>query len=379
MDPGAIVLALRYRAKLLVVRTNGKRGLVLVYDTNSDKSDPLAWKIFEHPVLDAVWAGDDEFILCGSQGLLEAHRVETDASIPEPGFTAETIGSQGLQKQDWLPQMSAKWDKVRYDEAAQVIAVASTEDRKLCMCSYKSASGESQWTSTGLPGQLTALAFQVRPSLPEGEQHAALMAATFENGACALYTHRCSPETATTPSVDHLITVHMSSDSAYAIAWTPDGEHLAVGGSDLIHIWETSALVHFDSERKRLEKKPNAQLKSLVTWRSDAGATGPRNGEHEPERPTEPSLSWSSDGESLAFAVDRQVSFVTAAFDIRCMSVLTMFEDCCDQIPESFEGQWKGGRRRASQWCAKLIEESGGMDMHIYLDTPCTIFCVVLQ
>jgi hypothetical protein len=99
-----------------------------------------------------------------------------------------------------------------------------------------------------------------------------------------------------------------------------------VGGSDIINIWETSALVHFEPEHKRLEKNPNAQLKSLVTWRSDAGATGPRNGEHEPERPTEPSLSWSSDGESLAFAVDRQVSFVTAAFDVRCMRVLTMWQ-----------------------------------------------------
>jgi WD40 repeat protein len=300
--------------------------LVLVYDTSSNKGGPLAWKIFEHPVLDAVWTADDEFILCGSQGVLEAHRVKTDAASPESGFTADTIASTGLEKQDWLSPLPGKWDKVRYDEAAHVIAVASTEDKKLCMCGYGSSNGETQWTSTDLAGQLSALAFQVRPSLPDGEQHAALLAATFEDGACALYTHRHSSEDATMPSVDHLITVHMSSDSAYALAWTPDGAFLAVGGSDIINIWETSALVHFEPEHKRLEKNANAQLKSLVTWRSDAGATGPRNGEHEPERPTEPSLSWSSDGESLAFAVDRQVSFVTAAFDVRCMRVLTMWQ-----------------------------------------------------
>lgn len=303
------MLALRYQAKLLVVRTNLKRGLVLVYETNSDASDPIAWKIFEHPVLDAAWVKDDEFVVCGDNGLLEAHRVLGVVSLLEAEFTSANIPYYGLDRLNWLPSVPGKWDKVRYEGVTKVVAVASTEDRKLAVCAYDPSNVDDQWTVTELPGQLTALAFEVRTSpLNSGEQHSPLLAATFEDGTCALYTRRRPSEANAKSSIESLVTVHVSSGPALALAWTPDGAHLAVGGTDLVQIWETSSLVHYDSDTKRLEKKPDAQLQPLVTWSPDATATGPRNGEHESARPlTEPSLSWSSDGESLAFAVDKQV------------------------------------------------------------------------
>ena len=315
------MLALRYQAKLLVVRTNLKRGLVLVYETNSEASDPIAWKIFEHPVLDAAWVHDDEFVVCGDNGLLEAYRILKNTPIPESEFTSTSIRNYNLEGKTWFPSMPGKWDKVRCDGVTKIIAVASTEDRKLAVCLFKPLSVyDDVWTVTELPGQLTALAFEVKTSPADsGDQRSPpLFAAAFEDGTCALYTRRRPSEAFAKASIEKLVTVHVSSGPALALAWTPDGAHLAVGGTDLVQIWETSSLVHFDDDTKRLEKKPDAQLQPLVTWRPDATATGPRNGEHESARPlTEPSLSWSSDGESLAFAVDKQVRLSHELFSMR--------------------------------------------------------------
>ena len=280
---------------------------MLIYETDSDRSDPLAWKIFEHPVWDAAWISDDEFVLCGDGGVLECHRVLTSISIPSTR-TTETIVSHGLEKQDWLPPLSSTWDKVRYDEAAQVIAVASITDQQLAMCIKRSSIRESHWASVDLPGGLTALAFQVERST----DHLPLLAAAFEDGSCTLYTHQQNSSTSTLASIDELIIIHVSSGPALALAWSPNGAHLAVGGTELINIWETKALVQRNAETKRVEQKPSAQLRPVITWSPDPAATGPRNGEHEARREvSEPSLSWSSDGESLAFAVEKQVSSFT--------------------------------------------------------------------
>ena len=245
----------------------------------------------------------------GEDGILEGHRVHSGGSIPDSAFTTDTIPNHGLKRIHSVPSMPGKWDKVRFDEATQILAVASTEGSKLAVCAYETSHDDDRWTSTDLPGQLTALAFQVRTSSRRiGERQSPLFAAAFEDGACALYTCRWPLEANAKPSIESLVTVHASSGPALALAWTPDGAHLAVGGTELVQIWETASLVHFDIDANRLEKKADAQLRPLVTWRPDATATGPRNGEHEPARPlTEPSLSWSSDGESLAFAVDKQV------------------------------------------------------------------------
>ena len=305
------MLALRYRTKLLVVRTNGKRGLVLVYNPGSSATEPVAWRIFESLVLDACWISDDKFVVCGDNGLVEAYRVLPDSSLPVSGFTAATISNWCLENLDWRPPKAAKWDKVRYDEAAEAagaVVFASTEERRLIMHPGAAGVHGGDWASTDMPGQLTALAFRSRSLTLIDYGSPPVLAATFEDGACVLYALQRSHENGWSHSIDCLTTMHTSSGPALALAWTPDGSHLAVGGTELINIWEKGSLVQHNPDTRLLEQKPDSQLQPLVTWRPDSSAIGTRNGEHESETPlTEPSLSWSSDGESLAFAVDKQV------------------------------------------------------------------------
>jgi hypothetical protein len=118
------------------------------------------------------------------------------------------------------------------------------------------------------------------------------------------------------------------------LAWAPTGQYLAAGNSDLIQIWHSNALASPRGIRGS---------EALLTWRAPAAVDGalpssspststaaagqssalesgmkaslPVNGEpngvseHDHAKlESEPSLSWSADGESLALAADKQVS-----------------------------------------------------------------------
>ena len=70
------------------------------------------------------------------------------------------------------------------------------------------------------------------------------------------------------------------------------GKHLALGGTDSIRIWRCD-----DEDLNAFDTRP------LVSWRQPAEAEETDDN----EALSEPSLSWSPDGERLGFAVERQV------------------------------------------------------------------------
>ena len=318
LDPAGIVLALRYSSNgryLLVARTNLKRGLVLVYDTSeSDESnhEPIAWRIFEDPVFDVAWKGDAQFMVCGERSLLGSFELSPRDSMQNSAldFTDQTIRQFGLEHAqfttfDWP---SCKWDKIRHDIRTNTTALASAEDGKLAVGMPAPGQPENRfWGQTDVPGQLTALAFQSDPTLREHENP--LIAIACEEGLCKLYTN--SVKDFEPVQIIDLVTFYLSEGPALALSWSPGGDYLAVGGTELVQIWETETLVHRDREGRTLERREDSLYQPLVTWRPDRTATAtPRNGEHLKDKPlTEPSLSWSADRENLSFAIDRQVSF----------------------------------------------------------------------
>jgi hypothetical protein len=131
------------------------------------------------------------------------------------------------------------------------------------------------------------------------------------------------------------------------LGWAPSGQYLAAGNSELVQIWHCESLALSRSIRGG---------EALLTWRApvaldgsraaspapkatapttgaavesngtrDAGATASAVGNDEvnglfeadeQKIESEPSLSWSADGESLALAADKQVSPKSCAFHV---------------------------------------------------------------
>ena len=124
---------------------------------------------------------------------------------------------------------------------------------------------------------------------------------------CVSYVQHTNPDSSETHGeLKPLLTFYLTSGPALALAWSADGYYLAVAGMDLVQIWDMKALLQRDGDQIDIVDAPH---EPLVTWRPDANGMGPRNGEHAEESRTmsEPSLSWSADGESLGFAVEKMV------------------------------------------------------------------------
>ncbi|KAK5712741.1 hypothetical protein LTR15_011733 [Elasticomyces elasticus] len=325
LEPQGVMICMRYSADgnyLLVLRTNTERGLVQVWKTpqpgtedNGDARDqPIAWRRFNRKALDACWTSEDSFLICGDEGLSCAYQL--DAHNQQQVSTPDVTTGKGLiERSREMIGFMADWDKLRYDEHLRIAVFASTTSKFFVTrpmnpehsehaLDYTNINGELE-----LPGNLTALAFQPRKAidgiLSEGEiankQHSGLLAATFEEGFCAIY--RVSRLDAARTASEKVVTLNLREGPALALAWSPQGTHLAFGGADEVHIYETAAL---DLHRDGARKEP------LATWRPDptALAAEKKEDEGEQEAMVQPSLSWSSDGESLGFALERQIAVI---------------------------------------------------------------------
>jgi len=366
LDPGipllknmGIALCVRYSPSgdhLLVVRTNLKRGSVQIWrtpDVKSEDSDsgvftestePIAWRIFEHQVLDACWISDDEFLVCGDQGLSCAYRLEPTVKDEEE-YTAENVAIQGLseQRSDMIA-IPSQWDKICFDPNLSVAVFATTEGKTLLSVPIQrdSPSGNDS-TQVDLKadidgalimsGQLTALAFQSHAA--DEKKDSSLLAATFEEGACIIY--RLTRPSDTRTNSEEVVRLELAEGPALTLAWSPKGTYLAVGGPELVQIWR---------EEDLSEKREGNRQAPLVTWRPDGNAVCKRNGEHASAGDrglVEPSLSWSADGESLAFGVDRQVSVLPVRFDRVCEGDMLTCATACGHSIQTVSA-WPGGK-----------------------------------
>jgi WD40 repeat protein len=311
LEPAEVIIRLRCSPTgryLLAIRTNTKRGLALVYDIAEGNHEPIAWVVAEQMIMDGVWFAEDFFVVCGEMGLVESYKLDPESLATEHNFTqANPISLIGLKttsgsvvEHDTQP----KWEKVSYDGTAKVFALAAMDPRRLALQPWRGEDEHNQWMSWSnegieLPAELTALAF--RPS-STADAKSPLLATTFEDGNCRLYTIRNDAESC-------VLTLRVSLGPALALAWSHDGQYLAVGGTDSVQIWDVDPIVEVDQESGSWTESSNASLSPLITWRSDANTVPPKNGEHDDhERVDQPSLSWSADGERLGFAIDKLVS-----------------------------------------------------------------------
>ena len=338
LEPAGIVLALRYSwngSQLLAVRTNGSRGTVEVWDTDSVESDLMsnsanlrAWNIFDGRPQDAAWTAQADFVVCGDDGLLQKFRIESNQRNGvhlEQEHTPTSAGVHGLEA---LPpfklaeeSQNLNFDKIR--ASAPEIQSSATSG-----VPFIAAASEDQIVIQGFPDsdetrliaqpmqddRVTALAFRPSNAKFQGldsSQGDNVLALAQEGGHLAVHMLHRDAKNQLAASCNLV-----DSSPALALAWSPDGSHLAVSGADVVQIWETIPLV-YPSQR---DSATRAMLPDpVVTWRRDKSTAmrGLRNGERtangapngDGEEPLlEPSLSWSADGESLALAVGKEVS-----------------------------------------------------------------------
>ncbi|KAK5175698.1 uncharacterized protein LTR77_000837 [Saxophila tyrrhenica] len=317
LDPPGLMLAMRYSSAgnyLLVIRMNPRRGMVLIYDTspNSRSQEPVAWRISEDRIFDAFWDDDElkSFVLCGEHDLIERWALRDSAPTPVMnGVTDEDMPANRLTRLDSHssdPQSLLRWDKMTHDNK-RTYAFASIGDDRSTLKIPNLHSQNSYWRAEGIDvsGQITAFAFRPLVDAPKP----ALLLVTVDNGACHLYSHEDPAN-----GVSHRkLSFHLSEGPALALAWSHDGQYVAIGGHELVEIWDIDSLVElvgrpmsYWAEAKESSHAP------LVTWRLDVATAKLRNGEHEEDKPlSEPSLSWSADGERLAFAVDKQIAVIS--------------------------------------------------------------------
>lgn len=314
LEPPGVVLCLRYSQNtsyLLVAVTNGQRGLVQIWETPSDSNspktqrEPCAWKIFENTLLDVSWTGDDTFLACGAGGLSAMYQIDQNRQQEIGAVEAGTVSMRGLisQNSDVL-EGSHDWDKVRWDDQHNLAVFVSSMEKRMVISSRlqngSEGTGEED-LQIDLPEEPTALAFKPKHGQAEAEDPS-LLAAAFVDGSCLVYRIDRSGDAG--PKCSELVSLSLDDGPALAVAWSPNGQYLAVGNSELVQIWSADAL----KRQNGVRHPPQA----AVIWRPAPEVNGTMNGHAQDEKMPEPSLSWSADGESLAYAADKQVRVTTS-------------------------------------------------------------------
>jgi len=336
LGPSSVILALRYSpdgSKLLVLQTSLNRGAVAVYSTSASgvKATLLNSGYFGSQLVDAAWLDNSRFLVWGAKGLCQV--IDVESKLPEP---SDALSDTTKTPADFLTGTSLvsgllnsrSFEKVRISDSKAIAILSSAEEgAELTFC-QKLASGKIEQSKQppiqlGPETKITAIAWQPEPD-PDPTQSRFLAVAS-EDGVCIIYayTHNADTDTNTpAESKDQaLLNFYLSSGPALAMAWSSDGSFLAVAGTDTVQIWnirDIGMAARSDDAFAHTRRGSSASPKALISWRLDRRATlSPplENGEHEvsvegaEDTVAEPSLSWSADGESLAFAVERQVCF----------------------------------------------------------------------
>ncbi|KAK3675142.1 hypothetical protein LTR78_005076 [Recurvomyces mirabilis] len=328
LEPPGVMICMRYSPSgtyILGLRTNMARGMVQIWKAPSAQGEdgeevpyePIAYRLFDTQALDACWTNDETFLICGDN-LAAAYQLHPGQ---ERTFHPPDPNGRGLvERSGSLIGFVDTWDKLRYDVGLGAAVIISTvtktlvtipldSDLEVNMKAFTSIDGQHE-----LPGQITAAAFQPRgpssaaPPDPEVDEETkgTLIACTFAEGFCVIYSIT-RPEKGRTGSSKAFFLRFPA--AALALAWSASGRYLAVGGTEAVQIYDVESF------------GPGQEVRMpLVNWPSDPGMfrekrrNGAVNGNHgeagEEEEMMPPSLSWSSDGESLGFALERQIAVI---------------------------------------------------------------------
>lgn len=256
--------------------------LLWIASSGRDSSALVVWNVqsaqalppfpLDRVVMDAAWADDRSFTLCGHNILIDA-AIEGDAIVARHSRT-EFEGE-------------VRWTNIQIDPVTHTTAVTAEESAILGIID---ASGDLHQTNAH-DAEITALVFQPVPrALPPPSSSPRLLVTSSLDGTIKIWDSRNPFTTMHVLSLGH-------SAPAFAISFTPDGHLLAAAHWHRIMIWNAEA-----------GGLPKASWKGeLNKWQTVANGVDKDSGIGEEDDGSTHSLSWDVDGKKLAYGLGSQV------------------------------------------------------------------------
>ncbi|KAM3415346.1 hypothetical protein BST61_g8875 [Cercospora zeina] len=319
LEPPGIVFAIHYSPDsryVLALRTNMKRSMVQIWSsarTNVDAPplrESVAWRLFDNQVTDAQWISNDTLAICGEQGLSACYQVDESQGQDLSTLPTASVLMRGLiSRNSNIIEGATDWDAIRFDHHHSVAAFVSKSQKRLVFTTKLSShdshtSPDVEFTLPDArsiePVEISSNRLQQYPENNDGPTPESFLAMGFDDGTVAVYNIRYASDQ--TPLCTELIELNFMTSPVTALSWSKNGEYLAVSNSSLVQIWSRDSF----SRMNGVLHNPRA----VVTWRPQNNS-GPRDGDSsDAVIDYEPSLSWSADGTSLAFAIKEQVSVI---------------------------------------------------------------------
>ncbi|KAF2209349.1 hypothetical protein CERZMDRAFT_100551 [Cercospora zeae-maydis SCOH1-5] len=319
LEPPGIVFAIHYSPDsryVLALRTNMKRSMIQIWSsarTNVDAPplcESIAWRLFDNQVTDAQWISNDTLAICGEKGLSACYQVDESQGQDLSTLPTASVLMRGLiPRNSNILEGATDWDVIRFDHHHRVAAFVSKSQKRLVFTaklrSHDSHTNpDMEFTLPDAksiePVEISPNPLQQNPEHDGGPAPESFLAMGFDDGTVAVYTIRFAPNQ--TLLCDELIELNFMVSPVTALSWSKNSEYLAVSNSSLVQIWSRDSFSRING----VLHNPRA----AVTWRpqNNSGPTG--DGSSDAVVDFEPSLSWSADGTSLAFAIKERVSVI---------------------------------------------------------------------
>lgn len=280
------VFALRWNEKagrLMSISGNDERGTIRIWKFN--ESSPLYTIGAIKPVHDGVWVSEKSFFVCG-EGFLAYYNLNPGSEGTFKSISLESPKDTGSDAE-------IKWELARYDPVSGVVACGSVDTGDLCYFSARniqeklesSVSSETvSRISHGL-SNITAIEFQPEANdQPDSSSTSRLLAISSDNGIIELWN--------VNPLASLVHKFHMQDRAVSAIAFSPDGQHLAAASVDVVRIWDCHA----------------GGLPKAIWKANKDGEEWDASVDDADEYELNHSLGWNADGTKIAFTLKNQVS-----------------------------------------------------------------------
>lgn len=323
LQPPGVALRVEYSPNgdyLMIARTNGDRGVIEIWPAlhsqvaaTTPSTQPIAWKIFEHSLSDAAWCGERQLMVCTHTEHAWVLKLSEELTHTT-AFTGDSIALHSFVENEVVLPPSGEVDTTYKHDATHGIDVffvrpydqESAQDQMVIIDAslYDTEAYLKAKQTFDLDWTFVTSAVQPakKTDLPPSEVisnygPARLLATIAESGGCRLFElNRDSNGVICKPLFNEGgYSLKMSYGPALAVAWSPDGTHLAMAGTNLVQVWQATGTT--------IDNRP------VLTWRT--GKSSLEEVEHangigrEASKPI--CLTWDAPGEKICFAFENKV------------------------------------------------------------------------